>query len=891
MKSLKKILAFAISLCLLIGAVPMFAMADDTAAEKTATFTYTNTFDDITGIADLEEDFYFGFDNTSGLDTTTTAYTADQAASYLGVNNDSILRYDGPDDKKDPRVYQGMMYAFYEKDTFNSFEVSADLKIQGYGGFTLLHAGPSLAGNVYGQGFTVAVRMDGSKLTLFLGNNTEAKGCLDFYFIKKKPDNVAEGSQTNAYWESTEVGAEFNLKLGFEDGVATAYVNGEAVATKSGLPVADYYVSIAEGKSNGWFDNFSVVSYDPIEVVEPEETYTYKYSNDFNSISSLKDLEDDFYFSYDATHSDRSFEANIEKTAEEACAYVSPLGGKLRRYDASDEPGHGEGCRAFWRQLYFFHDNAKFKNFEVELDITGANPSAFNMIHIAPSLKGNVFSQGYVVCMRGNAISIDDAASAKTNLNWWTIRTSTAVTSATTYKLKVVLKDGTLTVYCNDEYVAEKTGIADNYYYAAFTTGLSGGEWDNFTVKTQDEDFIVNEKLEKDGTYINNFDAMSKSDLAKDFAFYYDAPGSGWGWDNTDVVSANKGTAQYKNLFSVDGQIIRTFNGSYDKDSNQDGNTPWRSVMYYTYKNQKFTNFTLTVDAYMPGNGSSFNFITVGDMGHSHMYNNGFVVGFQNAGKVQIAKAGGLNDAWNLTSPVKFTTASDHKYTIVLTVEDGLASVSINGTEVIADFNVGAVNGYISLANGIDKNATWDNLSIVGDSNLSFAGNDSKTAALYATDVEGLEEIGYELAIGDKTVKVTADKIDAYAYGTAPFAVTKDGEVYYTDLDMSGEYDADDIVAFRQWFVYLAEVDTDLADLNKDNEVDIRDLVRMKKIEVNAADGYTPNENGYTFAFSFAAALEGVNGDVTATPYYVANGNTIYGDAETFTVADGAIEA
>lgn len=420
---------------------------------------------------------------------------------------------------------------------------------------------------------------------------------------------------------------------------------------------------------------------------------------------------------------------------------------------------------------------------------------------------------------------------------------------------------------------------------------VSTGWFDNLSIVSTAPIVEANNKVEKDGTYINNFNHLTKDELAEDFAFYYDAPGSGWGWDNTDVVSANKGTAQYDSLFSVVDNITRTFNSTYDVDSNNNGNTPWRSVMYYTYKNQKFTNFTLTVDAYMPGNGSSFNFITVGDMGHSHMYNNGFVVGFQSYGKVRIAKAGELNSAWNLGTHTAFTAASDHKYTIVLTVNDGLASININGVDVITDFEVGAVNGYISLANGIDKNATWDNLSIVGDSNLSFAGNDSKTAALYATDVEGLEEIGYELAIGEETVKVTADKIDAYAYGTAPFAVTKDGEVYYTDLDMSGEYDADDIVAFRQWFIYLAEVDTDLADLNKDNEVDIRDLVRMKKIEVNAADGYTPNDNGYTFAFSFAAALEGVNGDVTATPYYVANGNTIYGDAETFTVVDGAIEA
>lgn len=892
MKSLKKILAFAISLCLLIGAVPMFAMADDTATETPAiTYTYENDMSEIvsddgySNIYKLGEDFSFRFDFETSLYNDTTYVKPEDVRYYTMAQEGKLLRQANANEwKTDPcRAFVNQLF-MYHKRALKNFEASVEFSSMNPSAFNLIHFSPSATGNIYSEGFVVGIR--GTKLYFDTYSNAKT-GLKEWHLDAGSDITLLEGNV-------------INVKVVMQDGSASVYANDTLVKTLTGLATDKYYIGYSLGHAGGCLDNIKITSTDADEGWVREESEGV-YKNNFNT-SDWQAFDDDFVFGHNPAVTAVTKVLDVY-SAEDAIKYYYTSQGNFQRRKTPTENGVTRAMRGF----YAYYKNQTFNEFELEADTLITKTNSFQWIHFSPNTTSTIFNTGFYVglCNNGGTLRVGfgDAANANSKMHDWTLfadnanmyttTTTPAYATGDIVKVKVVLSGTTATLYLNGTKIKAITAYANNYY-VGFGSAVSTGWFDNLSIVETTAATDDNNRVEKDGSYINNFNNISKNELANDFAMYYD-PQSSANDGVYSLVDAGLGTTYNTNLFTVGyDNLFRIYNSSIDKEA--DGNRPYSNQLYYTYKNQAFKNYTLNVDLKIGGTcGTSFFAITLGEMGKAINANGGYTLVLQN----------GNTNAWfgassKLASQINwamsgslyaYTKPTDGIYSITIAVADGLATVSIEGVAIATDIEVGEVSGYISLLCGRDGSSYFDNLSIVGDSNLSFAGNDGKTAALYATDVEGLEEIGYELAIGDKTVKVTADKIDPNAWCSAPFAVTKDGEVYYTDLDMSGEYDADDIVAFRQWFVYLAEVDTELADLNKDNEVDIRDLVRMKKIEVNAADGYTPNENGYTFAFSFAAALEGVDGDVTATPYYVANGNTIYGDAETFTVADGAIEA
>lgn len=107
-------------------------------------------------------------------------------------------------------------------------------------------------------------------------------------------------------------------------------------------------------------------------------------------------------------------------------------------------------------------------------------------------------------------------------------------------------------------------------------------------------------------------------------------------------------------------------------------------MMYYTYKNRKYKDFTLEVDSYVQGWGSSYNAITLGSLGNGFKSNGGFTVGFRWEGGNKMTMFCGTAaevktyfDTWMILDSsdghkqtVDWKATEEHK--IKITVKDGI---------------------------------------------------------------------------------------------------------------------------------------------------------------------------------------------------------------------------
>lgn len=918
MKSVKKILALTLSICMIIGAVPMLASAETEAAEPA--FTYTQDFDSITSVSELADDFHTRFSATSSVSNVTTFVEPTDLQNYMVLSNGTDGKYlerirntavetDGNTCR--PQWYQ--MYMFYKHRTFTEFEASVDLVNIHPSAFNMMHFGTNVAGDPYRQGFTVAVRAThGSttnSVTVFLGNSSEVKSVLGTNWMIS-----ANGTSSVVVEQDYTKG--INVKVAFKDGTATVYINGKSALTRT-FDVAEYYIALA-GANCGRYDNFTITSNDVAEDWYRAENGGY-YENDFNANGNYYGIMDDFYLSHTPTNSSGS--AAVALDVDEGVEYFTVINGTLERLnsDTYDGETYGNGPRAYYNQLYMYYKNQTFKEFELEVDMKlYSNPGCFQMIHFGGALTGNIYSQGFSVVARevpGDttkcAFFLGTASEAEKDLDNWFVEQDSGTSSyaAVTVDwnqfmhIKIAFKDGTAELYVNNSEtpVATKSGLTVTEYYVALCEGWNSGIFDNLKI-TSTEPAL--ERTEKDGSYSNNFNLLMKNELAEDFGFFYDKYTSADNSSDTsnDMIAVTEGTTYYDSLFAVSDNITRTFATGIDVDAGNNGNKPARSMMYYTYKNQKFTDFTLTVDAYYPGNSTCFDLITVGDYGQGIYNNNGYTVGFRHTGAsttdvfvgtAEQAKSNycswgpntGYENYTSYTNP-----AGDKNLAIKIVVADGMLSLYINDDPIFAGdtaVEVGVVNGYISLANGIDKNATYDNLSIVGEAKLSYNGSVGVYAALDTSDNSDITELGYEINFADQWAACsTSDVADAVA-GSLDFFATAT-EVVYADVNGDGSADVKDIVAIRANLLNGAEVN-DYADMNEDGEVNIVDLVKIKKTAASAVETIKATEGKYTYAISFDGITEGYTGEATLTPYYVLNGATIYGEPTTVTITDGAI--
>ena len=207
-------------------------------------------------------------------------------------------------------------------------------------------------------------------------------------------------------------------------------------------------------------------------------------------------------------------------------------------------------------------------------------------------------------------------------------------------------------------------------------------------------------------SYSNDFNVDGDlSKITKDFNLYYD--------------TSDTGENSLKNITSDPSKYMTFANNRLERvrdDSElgywNDGNRPYWCMAYYTYKNQTFKNFTLTVDAYLPTWGNTYNAITVGSMGGGLKNNGGFTLGFFNSADdmltVYLGNAADVavnfNDWYVHDCAGKGTYTHEngnYNFPITLTASGGKATVSIDGTTVLTDIEVGEISGYVSLVNGL----------------------------------------------------------------------------------------------------------------------------------------------------------------------------------------------
>lgn len=908
MKNFKKILSLAIAVCLVIGAVPMFTASAETEVTEPA-FSYTQDFDSLNSVSELADDFHTRFSKTTSVSNLTTFIETSDLSNYMVISNGRLARIKNTSVENAYgadacRPQWGQMYMFYKHRTFTEFEVSVDLVNVHPSAFNMLHFGTNMAGDPYRQGFTVAVRPDNaSTLRVFLGNNTEVKNILGTnWYIKSDANATADVAAAYANG--------INVRVAFKDGTATVYINGTAAITRT-FAAAEYYIALA-GAHAGTYDNFTITSNDEAEAWGRTEFGGY-YENDFNANGDHYGILDDFYLGYTPTNSMGS--ACVALDVDEAPEYFTFINGAYERLIVDTYNGETgtDGARPYFQQVYMYYKNQAFKEFEMEVDMTIPRNGTFQMIHFGPSLTGNIYSQGFSVVARQDTDNanrmeffLGTNSEAKTDLDFYFIKNnSTAAhgyvdyTEVKAMTLKVVFKAGTATLYVDGTELISKSGLATANYYVALCEGWRTGSFDNLKITATTPAL---ERTETDGSYINNFNNLMKDELAEDFGFFYDKYVSADDQSETsnDMVAATNGTNYYNNLFKVDSNITRTFATGIDVDSGNGGNKPARSMMYYTYKNQKFTDFTLEVDAYYPGNGNCYDLITVGDYGQGIYNNNGYVVGFRHTGAAKTDVFVGTSEqakanycSWGPNTAYDYYTsytnpAGDKNLAIKIVVENGMLSLYINDEAIFTDdfaVPVGVVEGYISLANGIDKNATYDNLSIVGDAKLSYNAAIGQKVALGTTSNSDVDDIGYEISFGDQWSSASVSDINAVSAGKLNFFVNAEGDIVYADVNGDGSADADDVVAVRVGLLN----DTECADINEDGEFNIIDLVKIKKASATTVETIKASEGVYTYVLDFAGVIDGYTGEAIVTPYYVLNGATIYGEAVTVNVVDGVI--
>lgn len=195
-----------------------------------------------------------------------------------------------------------------------------------------------------------------------------------------------------------------------------------------------------------------------------------------------------------------------------------------------------------------------------------------------------------------------------------------------------------------------------------------------------------------------------------------------------------------------------------------------------------------------------------------------------------------------------------------------MLNFTVDGTEDNLYFSVCVNNGTTAYIDNIKLYS----IKMEQSFNADYAQLTFKNAPFTRVD-----EIGYEVLKGDRTVDISTKYFNSSAIGTVSYLrATKNG-VYYCDVNDDLKIDTTDIVMLRK---VLLGIDTSYnraaANVNGDENVDIRDLVRIKKafsedvITVDAVNG------SYNYLFKLGLAE---NDELQITPYIISGGEKITG--------------
>lgn len=431
----------------------------------------------------------------------------------------------------------------------------------------------------------------------------------------------------------------------------------------------------------------------------------------------------------------------------------------------------------------------------------------------------------------------------------------------------------------------EKTGLPKVSYYAAVSLGFGGtSAFDDFSYETTDE--ITYERIEEVGKYSNNFNAFGLGDALKDdFSFAYD--------------EQNKKSDQLvpKTFDEISG-YIKLENGAVNRVEKESWNGDnmrayWQQVYAY-YKNQSFNNFTFSVN--LKTHGSGFNIIHFSPALNGSIYESGFsFVVKNNDGNTHAMFLGNSEEAtqalggpWvgnNSTAAYAEKGLGAEFYNVKIDFTNGTAKAYINGEKVMEKTGLPKVSYYAAVSLGFGGTSAFDDFTVEETANVEHAAVNNTIAKLTVKNVDDVSEVGYDVYYTVNGAEKTDNLSTAYVNSTAAGKITYialSERVYYLDLNTDGTVDSADLAALRKDL--LGNANGAFSDVNGDKEVNILDLVHIKK--VLAADRIETDcdTEKYNYAFSLSDALKSADdGKIILKPYIICDGVRIDGASAEYT--------
>ena len=882
----KRILSLVTAFGVIFSVCISGEILSDAASATSATATDGSYFNDFNAedlASAFGDNFSFAYDEQNSVGEKLADKTLDELSGYIKLENGAINRVEKEGWNGDNlRAYWQQVYAYYKNQSFNNFTFSVNLKNHG-GAFNTIHFSPALNGSIYDSGFSFVVRNNDGKWSMFLGDSAEAKQDLDFFYIKT--DSTAAHGEYAVNPDDMH-----NVKIDFTNGTATAYIDGVKVMEKTGLPKVSYYAAVSLGfGGTSAFDDFSYETTDEITYERIEEVG--KYSNNFNAFGLGHALKDDFSFAYDEqnTKSDQL----VPKTFDEISGYIKLENGAVNRVEK--ESWNGDNMRAYWQQVYAYYKNQSFNNFTFSVNLKN-HGGAFNTIHFSPALNGSIYDSGFSFVVRNNdgkwSMFLGDSAEAKQDLDFFYIKTDStaahgeyAVNPDDMHNVKIDFTNGTATAYIDGVKVMEKTGLPKVSYYAAVSLGFGGtSAFDDFSYETTDE--ITYERIEEVGKYSNNFNAFGLGHALKDdFSFAYDE-------QNT------KSDQLVPKTFDEISGYIKLENGAVNRVEKESWNGDnmrayWQQVYAY-YKNQSFNNFTFSVN--LKTHGSGFNIIHFSPSLNGSIYESGFsFVVKNNDGNTHAMFLGNSEEAtqalggpWvgnNSTAAYAEKGLGAEFYNVKIDFTNGTAKAYINGEKVMEKTGLPKVSYYAAVSLGFGGTSAFDDFSVEETANVEHAAVNNTIAELTVKNVDGVSEVGYDVYYtvngAEKTDNLSTVYVNSAAAGKIPYIALSE-KVYYLDLNTDGAVDSADLAALRKDL--LGNANGALSDVNGDKEVNILDLVHIKK--VLAADRIETDcdTEKYNYAFSLSDALKSADdGKIILKPYIICDGVRIDGASAEYT--------
>lgn len=750
MKNGNKVIALFVSMCILIGVVPMYTLMAAPSHKTETADSYTNNFDVNGELSLLAEDFSFYHDTTETTENSLVNITVDGGlSSYVTAENNRLERKFNASAEKDVnndgnRPFWGMMYYTYKNRMFKDFTLEVDLYNGEWGtNFNAITLGSLGGGFKSNAGFTIGfLNQGGGKMAMFCGTAAEVKQYFDTFYIPES----ANGHTAVANWTN----AAQKIKITVKDGIANVYVGDQHIFVNRNVGVKEGYISLCHGltdpntlNTNSYYDNLSITGSAPDPYVRSEDKTKGNYSNNFND-NKLDTYKSDFNFYFDTTDKNINSLKNMTDDSD-LNKYMTVANGALERKinSGSEKEAWSDGNRPYWCMMYYTYKNQTFKDYKLTVDAhLSANGSSYHAITLGTLGGGFKSNGGYTLGFQSKDgklyTYLGTASDVGTNFDDWYIhdcanKSSVAVAADDNYKISISVENGYATVLINGTAVYTNHKVSAIEGYVSLCNGLvTGSSYDNLVIEAIKPSSNI--RNEKTGEYSNNFNDTSLVELAKDFKFYHDTSDLKVN-SLIDITTAS----DLSDYMTVENNTLeRKYNSSADKDPWNDGNRPYWSMMYYTYKNQDFADFTLTVDYHMQAWGSSYDAITVGSIGGGFKSNGGFTLGFQSMSGVDVFLGNqsqvksDFDDWWIHPGDNKahIDATADGNYRIEFTVKNGKATVKINGTAVFTDKEVGVLNGYISLCNGIGG-SYFDNLTITGSRLNSVIKSDDGSEYLY----------------------------------------------------------------------------------------------------------------------------------------------------------------